>query len=155
MITKLYLNPNNSYSYPSTNKWSITFEFMIFCYPSVHQSLGYVRLSAIPWTVKSMEFSRPEYWSGQPFPSPGDLPNPGIKSRFPTLQADSRPAEPSGKPKNTGVGSLSLLQWIFPIQESNQGLLHCRWILYQLSYEGSRDLSPRIRFFFWRGMIES
>ena len=37
--------------------------------------------------------------------------------------------------QNTGVGSLSLLQWIFPTQESNQGLLHCRWILYQLSYQ--------------------
>ena len=43
----------------------------------------------------------------------------------------------TGKPKNTGKGSLSLLQGIFPIQESNQGLLHCRQILYQLSYEGS------------------
>ena len=39
--------------------------------------------------------------------------------------------------QNTGVGSLSLLQWIFPTQESNRGLLHCRWILYQLSYQGS------------------
>ena len=55
-----------------------------------------------------MGFSRPEYWSGWPFPSPGDLPNPGIKPRCPTLQADSLPAEPQGKPKNTGVGSLSL-----------------------------------------------
>ena len=54
-----------------------------------------------------------------------------------TLQADSLPAEPQGKPKNTGVGSLSPLQWIFPTQESNEGLLHRRWILYQLSYEGS------------------
>ena len=43
----------------------------------------------------------------------------------------------TGKPKNTGVGSLSLLQWIFPTQESNWGLLHCRWILYQLSYQES------------------
>ena len=43
----------------------------------------------------------------------------------------------TGKPKNTGVGSLSLLQWIFPTQESNQGLLHCRQILYQLSCQGS------------------
>ena len=50
------------------------------------------------------------------------------------LQADSLPAEPQGKPKNTGVGSLYLLQWIFLTQESNQGLLHCRRILYQLSY---------------------
>ena len=44
-----------------------------------------------------MEFSRPEYWSGYPFPSPGDLPNPGIKPRSPALQADSLPAEPQGK----------------------------------------------------------
>ena len=61
-----------------------------------------------------MEFSRPEYWSGEPFPSPGDLPDPGIKPGSPALQADSSPAEPQGKPKNTGVGSLSLLQRIFP-----------------------------------------
>ena len=47
----------------------------------------------------------------------------------PTLQADSLPAEPSGKPKNTGVGSLSLLQRIFPTQGSNRGFLHCRRIL--------------------------
>ena len=50
---------------------------------------------------------------------------------------DSLPAEPHGKPKNTAVGSLSLLQQIFPAQELNWGLLHCRQILYQLSYEGS------------------
>ena len=47
------------------------------------------------------------------------------------------PAGPQGKPKNTGVGSLSLLQRIFPSQELNQGLLHCRQILYQLNYQGS------------------
>ena len=58
------------------------------------KSLSCVRLLAIPWTIQSMEFSRPEYWSGQLFPSSGDLPNPGIKSRSPTLQADSLPAEP-------------------------------------------------------------
>ena len=45
------------------------------------------------------------------------------------------PAEPQGKPKNAGVGSLSLLQWIFLTQKLNWGLLHCRWILYQLSYQ--------------------
>ena len=44
-----------------------------------------------------MEFPRPEYWSEWPSPSPGDLPNPGIKPRSPTLQADSLPAEPQGK----------------------------------------------------------
>ena len=53
------------------------------------------------------------------------------------ILADSVPAEPQGKPKNTGVGSLSLLQWIFLTQKLNWGLLHCRWILYQMSYEGS------------------
>ena len=67
-----------------------------------------------------MEFSRLEYWSGQPFPSPGDLPNPGIKPRSPALQVDSLPAKPPGKPKNTGVGGLSLLQGIFQTQESNR-----------------------------------
>ena len=45
-----------------------------------------------------MEFSRPEYWSGYPVPSPGDLPNPGIKRRSPALHADSVSAEPLGKP---------------------------------------------------------
>ena len=69
--------------------------------------------------------------------TPGDFSNPGIEPRSPTLLADSLPAEPQGKPKNTGVGSLSLHQRIFPIQESNWGLLHCRWILYQLNHKGS------------------
>jgi len=70
----------------------------------VWQSLSHVRLFVTPWTVTcqaplSMEFSRPGYWSGLPFPSPGDLPNPGIKPMSPTLQVDSLPAEPQGKPK--------------------------------------------------------
>ena len=65
------------------------------------------------------------------------LPNPGIKPRSPTLQVDSLPVEPQRKPKNTGVGSLSLLQGIFLTQESIWGLLHCKQILYQLSYQGS------------------
>ena len=130
------------------------------------------------------------------FPSPEDLPDPGIEPRTPELQADSLPselqgspkvpqscptlcdpmnytvhgiiqarilewvtfpfsresnpgpphcrqillpAEPQGKPKNTGMGSLSLLQGIFPTQESNQGLLHCRRVLYQLSYEEAHN----------------
>ena len=59
--------------------------------------------------------------------------------RSPALQ-DSLPSEPLGKPKNTAVGSLSLLQGIFPTQELNRGLLQCRRILYQLSHQGS----PRI-----------
>ena len=124
-----------------------------------------------------MEFSRPEHWSRQPLPSPGEPPHPGTEPWSPALradsclfaclfscrflqdsgmdpvlpwncshtgsgsaehmQADSSPAESPGKPKNIGVGSLSLLQRIFPTQESNRGLLHCRQILYQLGYEGS------------------
>ena len=84
------------------------------------------------------DFSRQEYWSGLPCPPPGDLPNPRIEPRSPTLQVDSLPAEPQGKPKNTGVSRLSLLQLIFLTQESNGGLLHCRWILYQLSYQGKK-----------------
>ena len=89
------------------------------------------------WTIQSMEFSRPEYWSEVAFPSPGDLPDPGIEPKSPSLQVDSLPAEPPGKPKNSGVGSLSLLQEIFPTQGWNSGLPHCRWILYQQSHKGS------------------
>ena len=74
-------------------------------------------------------------------PSSGDLPNPGIKPRSSALWVDSLPCEPPGKPKTTGVGSLFLLQGIFPTQDSNWGLLHCRWILYQLSYHGNSDKS--------------
>ena len=63
------------------------------------------------------------------------LPNPGIELRSPALQADSLPAEPQGKPKNIVVGSLSFLQQIFLTQELNQGLLHYRLIIYELSYQ--------------------
>ena len=63
------------------------------------KSLSHVRFFATPWTVAhqappSMEFSRQEYWSGLPFPSPGDLPNPGIEPGPPSLQADTLPSEP-------------------------------------------------------------
>ena len=126
------------------------------------------KMSAI-W---SMELSKQEYWSGLPFPSPGDLPNPGTEPRSPALQADALPSEPPGKPiwntepqrsahkwkllvmsdslqlhglyspwnslsLNAGVGSRFLLQGIFPTQRSNPDLPHCRWILYQLSQQGS------------------
>ena len=87
------------------------------------------------WTIHEILLARILEWVA--FPSPGDLPNPGTEPRSPALQADSFPAEPQGKPENTGVGSLSLLQGIFPTQESNWGLLHYKWLLYQLSYQGS------------------
>ena len=67
------------------------------------KSLSHVRLFATPWTVAhkappSMGFSKQEYWSVLPFPSPGDLPDPGIEPRSPTMQADTLTSEPSGKP---------------------------------------------------------
>ena len=67
------------------------------------QFLSCARLFATPWTVArqaplSMGSSREEYWSGLPFPSPRDLPDPGIKSRSPALQVDSLSSGPTGKP---------------------------------------------------------
>ena len=81
-------------------------------------------------------FSRQEYWNGLPCPPLGDLPDPGIKPRSPALQADALSAESPGKARNTGVGSLPLLQGIVLTQESEPGLLHCRHSFYQLSYSG-------------------
>ena len=69
------------------------------------------------------------------FPSSRGSSQPRDRTRSPALQVDSLPAEPQGKPKNTGMGSLSVPQKIFLTQELNQGLLHCGQILYQLSYE--------------------
>ena len=60
---------------------------------------------------------------------------PGIEPRSSPLQAEILLTEPPGKPKNTVMGSLSLLQGIFQTQESNRGLLHGRQIVYQLSYQ--------------------
>ena len=67
------------------------------------ESLSCVRLFATPWTVAyqaspSMGFSRQEYWSGLPFPSPGDLPDPGIEPGSPALEADALTSEPQGSP---------------------------------------------------------
>ena len=78
--------------------------------PCYAQSLSHGRLFATPGIAAcqaplSMEFSRQKYWSGLPCPPPGDLPNPGVKPRSPTMQADSLPSEPAGKPMNNGVSS--------------------------------------------------
>ena len=88
--------------------------------------LSRVQLFATPWTVAhqappSMGFSRQEYWSGLPFPSPGDLPNPGIEPTSPTLQADALTSQPPGKPK---VNS----------KRDNTGN-HCQWQI-------QNDVSP-------------
>ena len=87
----------------------------------------------IDYTVHGILQARILEWVAFPFSRGFSQP------RSPTLQVDSLPAEPQGKPMNTGVGSLSLLQRIFPTQESSRGPLHGRRILYQLSCEGRGD----------------
>ena len=73
---------------------AITCVVYLYLKVKVSESLSRARLSATPWTVAyqappSMGFSRQEYWSGLPFPSPGDLPNPGIELGSPSFQADA------------------------------------------------------------------
>ena len=85
---------------------------VLHCIPLIYlcevKSLNPVRLFATPWTVayrapQYMEFSRQEYWSGLPFPSPGDLPNPRIKPGSPVLRTDVFPSKPPGKLLNHTV----------------------------------------------------
>ena len=81
--------------------------------------LSHVRLSAIPWTVAcqvplSMGFPRQEYWSGLPFPSPGDVPNPGTEPASPVLQADSLLLTHQGSPRSPGQACFV-----------HAGILHC------------------------------
>ena len=94
-------------------------------YPSIEYvcvlPLSRAQLFATSWTAihqvpLSMRFSRQGYWSGLPFPSPGDLPNPGIEPRFPALQADSLPTELQGKPSiSESKGRwLESKSWIWP-----------------------------------------
>ena len=85
------------------------------------KSLSRVRLFVTPWTVAhqappSMGFSRPEYWSGLPFPSPGDLPDPGIELRSPALQADALTSEPPGKPAMQET-LVQFLSWEDPLEK--------------------------------------
>ena len=97
--------------------------------------------SVIPWTVAyqaplSMEFSRQEYWSGLPFPSPGDLPDPGIEPRSPALQADSLLSELPGKPTLVPhkVTVAQLCQTLCdPIDDTVYGFLQARileWVAF-------------------------
>ena len=90
------------------------------------KSLSRVRLFVTPWTVSylappSMGFSRQEYSSGLPFPSPGHLPNPGIRPRSPSLRADSLPSEPQGSSVNC-VDHIELVMLGFWRQEHSSGL---------------------------------
>ena len=88
---------------------------------------------SMDYTVHGILQARILKWVAFPFSRGSSQPR--MEPRSFALQVNSLPAEPQGKPKNTGVGSLSLLQWIFPSQELNWGLLHYRQILYQLNYQ--------------------
>ena len=81
-------------------------KFVMHCSIRSEISLSRVQLFATPWTVAyhvppSMGFSRQEYWSGFPFPSPEDLPDPGIEPESPAVLADALPSEPPGKSYKT------------------------------------------------------
>ena len=122
--------------------------FKVACFPprwlqvkrSVSLSVvSHVWLFAIPWTAApqaplSMEFSRPEYWSGLPFPSSGHLPNPKIESASPALQADTLPSEPPGLPQiKVLVTFLKSLSW----ERAAAGDYPCSWPL------GTKTKKPR------------
>ena len=103
----------------------------------IWESESCVWLFTTPWIIQSMEFSQARILEGVTYPFSRGSSQPRDWTQVSINAGRFLPAEPQGKPKNTAVGSLSLLQQIFPTQELNWGLLHCRWILYQLSYEGS------------------
>ena len=111
------------------------------------KSLSRVRLFETPWTVTyqvplSMGFSRQEFWSGLPFPSPGDLSNPGIEPRSPALQADSLPAEPQGKP--------FVLKYIRICRESAKGLHKILKAVSRRFRNACRNTKPYRRSFLYR-----
>ena len=85
------------------------------------------------YTVHGILQARILEWVAFPFSRGSSQPR--DRTQVSHIAGDSLPAQPQGKQKNAGVGSLSPFQEIFPTQESNRGLLHCRRILYQLSYE--------------------
>ena len=91
-----------------SNCWSRSFRLPVCVVAKPLQS--YLTLCN-PWAVAplSMGYSRLEYWSGLPFPSAGDLPDPGIKPQSPVLQVDSLPSEPPGKPSGEQAGSLLIM----------------------------------------------
>ena len=87
----------------------------------------------------SMGFSRQESWSGLPFPSPGDLPHPGIQPRSPALQADSAPSEPPGKPL------FDLGKTIYSMVQSQTNELRFAWNSYIMSCLVEREISSLVR----------
>ena len=128
----------------------LNFFFLPFCSPWKERK----DITAYVWTWNSpgqntrmgslslLQGIFPTQWSSQ-----------SGEPRFPTLQADSLLAEPQGKPNNTRMGSLSLLQQIFLTKESNRAILHCSWILYQLSYQGRCRGGPNM-LKWWKGPLK-
>ena len=117
---------------------SCNWQFSILSGKGKQKSLCHVWPFGTPWTIQTLNSLGQNTGVGSLSLLQGIFPTQGLNPGHPhSLRADSLPAEPQGRPKNTGVGSLSLLQQIFSTQESNWGLLHCRQILYQLSYLGS------------------
>ena len=122
----------------------VVVQFNYLSYSEV-KSPSCVRFFATPWNVAhqaspSMEFSRQECWSGLPFPSPGDLPDPGIKSGSPTLQADTLLSEPSGNPKKVKV-TQSCQTCCDPMDYTVHGILQARileWVAFPFSRGSSQ-----------------
>ena len=104
-------------SQSSSVKVKVAQPCLTFCDPMENAMHGILQARILEWAA---------------FPFSRGSSQPRDRTRSPALQVDSLPAEPQGKPKNTGVDSLSLLQLVFSTQELNQGLLHCRQILYQV-----------------------
>ena len=107
------------------------------------KSLSRVQLFATPWTVAyqaplSMGFSRQEYWSGLPFPSPGDLPDPGIEPRSPTLYADTLPSEPPGK-------SLLITKFRLKLEKVGKTARPFRYDLNQIPYHYTVEVTNRFK----------
>ena len=111
-----YTSEDSFYISYITYIWDISFSYFIVITTASKTMFNIMSMAPL-----SMGFSRQEYSCGQPFPSPGDLPNQGIKPRSLAVQAESLASEPPVKPKNTGVSSLSFLQGILPTQELKPG----------------------------------
>ena len=122
----------SSWNSPGQNTGVGSLFLLQWIFPTQGSNPGLPHCRQILYQLSHQGSPRILQWVAYPF-SRGTS-HPEIKLGSPALQADSFPAEPQGKLKNTGVGSLSLLQGIF---ESNWGLLHYTRILYQLSYQES------------------